>query len=361
MQTFFSLSAHWRNYDIFARSKVSGFRSSLAAVDELASQYRSIVTELASSHSIRSIQNQDGLRKAEEVLFVEMCEICLWGNKTDLSLLPNLNDADIQQLQGSKVRKESEKKIIVNELSTAFHALSDAQSAGKQERRVDIILDNAGFELFVDLILAGYLLAADLATTVILHPKNMPWFVSDVTPTDFLDLVNALQGPQSFFGSATADQPAKELSQDQLANLTFLFENWSALHAEGKLILRPNTFWTEGGSFWRLPATAPELYADLKESELVIFKGDLNYRKLTADVSTLPMADNDVHDSSFGYLTKVSAAGNVGSDNAILDRSGTARLQVWSAASRAADLQGRCDCRSAAGKRRRAQTNRRRG
>jgi hypothetical protein len=49
--------------------------------------------------------------------------------------------------------------------------------------------------------------------------------------------------------------------------------------------LRPNTFWTAGGSFWRLPKTEPSLAEDMKESELVIFKGDLNYRKLTADVS----------------------------------------------------------------------------
>ena len=50
-------------------------------------------------------------------------------------------------------------------------------------------------------------------------------------------------------------------------------------------MLRPHRFWTGAGSFWRLPKTAEDLYEDLKEPELVLFKGDLNYRKLVGDVS----------------------------------------------------------------------------
>jgi hypothetical protein len=70
-----------------------------------------------------------------------------------------------------------------------------------------------------------------------------------------------------------------------MSSLQFLFQHWSSMHGEGQLVLRPNDFWTAAGSYWRLPSTEPELYEDLKQSELVIFKGDLNYRKLTADVS----------------------------------------------------------------------------
>jgi hypothetical protein len=265
---------------------MSTFRSSRFAVLELAAQYKAIVTEFESSHTLKAAKTQEEMEKAEEAVFIDMCEICLWGNATDLSLLTNLSHDDLQKLQGSQARKASEKNILVNDLSSAFAALSKAQQEGKTERRVDFILDNAGFELFVDLILAGYLLSVGLATTVVLHPKEIPWFVSDVVPKDFVDLLSALADPRSFYetpNESDKDAPAK-LSEKEFEELKFLFERWAGFHAEGKLVIRPNTFWTEGGSFWRLPATAPDLYEDLKESELVVFKGDLNYRKLTADV-----------------------------------------------------------------------------
>jgi hypothetical protein len=266
------------------------FKSSRPAVLELAARYRDIVTELESTHSLKGAHTPEQLAEAERVLFVEMCEICLWGNATDLSLLTNLSYEDIQKLQGSEARKASEKNILVNDLHAAFDVLTAAQKAGSKERRVDIVLDNAGFELYVDLILAGYLLASGLATNVVFHPKSIPWFVSDVLPADFGALLVALADPQSFFSAVSDEDKAagktpEPLSDAELSSLQFLFQHWSTMHAEGQLVLRPNDFWTAAGSYWRLPSTEPELYEDLKQSELVIFKGDLNYRKLTADVS----------------------------------------------------------------------------
>ena len=152
------------------------------------------------------------------------------------------------------------------------------------------MLDNAGFELFVDLILAGYLIASGLATEVVFHPKSIPWFVSDVVPADFAALLSALAQPQNFYGTLSDEdkasgKSASPLKDEELQALTFLFSHWTSIYAEGQLVLRPNDFWTQAGSYWRLPQGAPNLFSDLKDSELVIFKGDLNYRKLTADVS----------------------------------------------------------------------------
>jgi len=290
ISTSFSLSTHWKNYDVFARQKIKTFRSSRPAVLELAARYKDLVTKIRETKARKDSPIDE---EAEKILFMEMCEICLWGNATDLSLLTNLTYEDIQKLQGSEARKASEQNILVNDLPAAFDLLLAAQKSGKKERRVDIVLDNAGFELYVDLILAGYLLTAGLATHVVLHPKSIPWFVSDVLPSDFASLLGAVAAPRHFYETPTEEDKLQNktpppLTETEVDELEFLFKEWSTFHAEGQLVLRPNRFWTHPGSFWRLPHEAPELYEDLKTSELVVFKGDLNYRKLVGDANWDP-------------------------------------------------------------------------
>lgn len=300
--TYFTPTTHWRTHDIFSRQKLSTFASSRPAVLELAARYSDLLSQLqqtstnttdSANAAADTVSESDNTNEASRLLFTEVCEICLWGNATDLSLLTNLTYTDIQALQGSSARKSQEANILVNDLPSAFSHLLRAQAQKPNaERRVDIVLDNAGFELFVDLVLAGYLLEAGLATQIVLHPKSIPWFVSDVTLKDFGALLNALADPQRFYRTVASDGSTdaktdegtgKPLSESEEKSLKVLFEHWSTLHAEGRLVIRPNRFWTHAGSYWRMPTIAPELYRDLQESELVIFKGDLNYRKLTGD------------------------------------------------------------------------------
>ncbi|KAL8719664.1 MAG: hypothetical protein Q9225_003361 [Loekoesia sp. 1 TL-2023] len=277
----------WKTYDVFARQKMSTFRSSRPAVLELAAQYKQLISQI--QDETPKLKTPEEIEKAEKLLFTEMCEICLWGNATDLSLLTSLTYEDIQKLQGADARKSSEKNILVNDLPKAYESLKAAQKLNpKSSRRVDIVLDNAGFELFVDLILAGYLLAAGLATQIVLHPKSIPWFVSDVLPVDLASLLNALADPQRFYSTPSdndshGSKTPQPLSEKEVSELSYLFQHWTTLYNDGQLTVRPNLFWTGPGSYWRLPKTAPSLYEDLRESELVIFKGDLNYRKLAGD------------------------------------------------------------------------------
>jgi hypothetical protein len=98
--------------------------------------------------------------------------------------------------------------------------------------------------------------------------------------------LSALSDPERFYSSPDDEHSgvkAQALSNEEASDLSFLFQHWAGCQVEGQLIIRPNLFWTSANSFWALPQER-RLYEDLKESELVVFKGDLNYRKLTADV-----------------------------------------------------------------------------
>ena len=300
INTLFSTSRYWKSYDCFGRQKLSTFQSSRNAVVELAGRYREIIEQVRREGEVVGDENGGKVEEAERVLFTEMMEVCLWGNATDLSLLTNLSYEDIQKLQGSKAREGREKSILSNNLPEAFEVLRKGKhEGGGVNGRVDIVLDNAGFELFVDLVLGGYLIQTGLASEVVLHPKSIPWFVSDVVPKDFAELLDVMQDPKTFYEKSddVGDRVPEPLSSQEEADIKFLFQHWSELHQDGKLILRPNRFWTHPGSFWRMPSTAKEVVEDLKESQLVIFKGDLNYRKLTGDVSIPTMSQKEMTDN----------------------------------------------------------------
>ncbi len=136
--------------------------------------------------------------------------------------------------------------------------------AGSKSRRVDIVLDNCGLELFSDLCFADWLLCAGLADKVMLHFKQMPWFVSDAMVTDFNWMLSQLLS-----------------SQDK--NLSALGERWTRRVKEGTFILTDHAFWTTPFEYAAMSGVANDLYTLLSESNLAIFKGDLNYRKLVAD------------------------------------------------------------------------------
>jgi hypothetical protein len=119
-----------------------------------------------------------------------------------------------------------------------------------------------------------------------LSPKDIPWFVSDVLPYDFTWAITSLASPDFF-----AQHAKSPLSDTDLAGLKQLSERWSAHVDSGefKLSVPQSTklgqatplggFWTTQYAYQDLPAVDPGLVEELAKSELVIFKGDLNYRK----------------------------------------------------------------------------------
>ena len=132
---------------------------------------------------------------------------------------------------------------------------------------VSIVMDNCGFELFTDLCLADFLINSGVVKKVRLRIKNQPWFVSDTTPSDLTWTLNQL------------------MSCGQDSVLTKLANRWQEYINANVWTTHSDQFWTYPHSYHEMSETDPELFKDLSTDSLVIFKGDLNYRKLVGDLN----------------------------------------------------------------------------
>ncbi|SPC64964.1 uncharacterized protein UHOD_07915 [Ustilago sp. UG-2017b] len=198
LRSFFARSQHWKQYDPFSKTKLDTFRSSGTAISALAVTIEDLVAK-----SLSSEQGPESTPEGREILFHEMAQMSLWGNATDLSLLTNLSYSDLQALQttGKEQRQARSKFILANDLGKAWKKISSLKDG-----RIDIVLDNAGFELITDMIFADWLLTTPHVAEVVFHTKNMPWFVSDVTPPDFRHTIESLLEPSFFARQDDASQ-----------------------------------------------------------------------------------------------------------------------------------------------------------
>ena len=102
---------------------------------------------------------------------------------------------------------------------------------------------------------------------------SIPWFVSDVTFSDVETTLKTLENAD--FSDPVPAHDAHSLK---------IFASELRGHfASGRLCYEADPFWTTQHPYARLPQFALKLYEQLSAAELVIFKGDLNYRKLVFD------------------------------------------------------------------------------
>lgn len=256
--------SEWTNYDIFEILKRDAFKSSAFGIYELAIRYKTLSEELKNLNGHLDIENA-------KLLFEEFVDISLWGNATDLSLLANATLEDIQSRQGKEARAKSSKNIIDNDLPEAWERFL---SVPAEERRIDFVLDNAGFEFYTDLAFTLFLLDAKLVKNVTFHCKTRPWMVSDTMIKDYKLFIE--------------DMNNKEWFPDHREDLDYFVNSIEKYHQNGQFKLADSEFWTCAYDYTKLsPADdkfgGAELYKYFQDSTLVIVKGDLNYRKLTSD------------------------------------------------------------------------------
>lgn len=201
--------------------------------------------------------------------FHVMLHHTLWGNRVDLSYNKVAEDS------GRDIAIEQElANLLVDDSTAVIRHVQQliVQRTGKP-RRIDFICDNSGTELLLDLALADYFLCFGWLQQVTLHVKFHPFFVSDATPTDVEMHLAAI--------AARTEPPL-------VADLGRRLQRYQA---EGRLIIRDDIFWNSPRFFWELPDT---LRSELAQAQLVVIKGDANYRRLLDDSrwpTATPLAD----------------------------------------------------------------------
>jgi uncharacterized protein with ATP-grasp and redox domains len=194
-------------------------------------------------------KNWDQMAEVEpNAKFEMLLHSSLWGNRADLSNL------SIQvQASGGLATEQERHHILIDHTDQVRAWLA----AGLE--RVDLICDNVGYELLFDLMLTDYILSQGWSGQVVLHLKEHPFFVSDAMPPDLLETIALLQKLPE----------ARELGWRLGEHL-----------ATEQLGFKENNFWTSCLMFRELPLA---LSSDLAKSNLVIIKGDVNYRRLLDD------------------------------------------------------------------------------
>jgi hypothetical protein len=224
--------------DPFAAEKERGLQASQAATRTLAFQMESL--------SRPALQTRAGVSR--------LLQAALWGNQGDLSMWPVDKDdrPDHQDLS------QQDAHLVTDETPAILAVLFNSANRLGQ---VDLVLDNAGFELVCDLFLADSLLSNQVANAVHLHLKAHPTFVSDATVVDVRRTLQYLSNDA---------HPSVQRLAERLAN-----------HLEsGRLRLFDPFFWNSPLDFWEMP---PDIRQALARSALVINKGDANYRRLLGD------------------------------------------------------------------------------
>ncbi|XP_017471973.1 PREDICTED: protein-glutamate O-methyltransferase-like isoform X2 [Rhagoletis zephyria] len=244
LSSFFENSLSLSEFDYFAKQKRNALVKSIECIEEILNVVQGIDCTTSDSFKL-------------------MLKLNLWGNRCDLSITSGKE----VQLEGNPfdLVRSFDHKIIIDDSSFIIECLKSENSI--KPAIVEFICDNAGYELFTDFVLADYLIKSEMADKVRFNLKAIPWFISDATINDFNWTLQFLQN-------------------HSVPILKEYGMRWQRFLNESKFEIAPlDYFWTSPYEYYRMRDVNPNLYARLSEANLIIFKGDLNYRKLIGDFS----------------------------------------------------------------------------
>ncbi len=219
-----------KNRDPFQKLKIKQLRESLPILD-LAMKILGDIKDL-------------------KLRFEMLLHASLWGNRVDLSNLTVSDDIRRRQVM---IEREN---LLINDFPKILEVFRE-----KSLSQIAFVNDNVGVELGFDLLLADFLLKNDWVDRITFYLKPYPFFVSDAMPKDLQQTIKAFtETPKTNLNSL-----GKSIKNALSSNILSTSADW---------------FWASPYHFCEMPSS---LYKELSRFDLVILKGDVNYRRLLSD------------------------------------------------------------------------------
>jgi len=232
----FDTTNYFQNHiDVFEKGKQESLKSSMDAVAQL-------------TKSMEVLLKQDTITKDEMKSIFYMV---LWANKADLSLKPS--GVDSSHLLFNV--EDDLPNVLIDHTEHLWNYISTLKSVP-----MDFVIDNCGIDVISDLCLATLLTEKGYASSVTVHIKQDPIFVSDVTLPDF----------------------NYTLSQLELSPQTkFLSLKWKQFISDKRWTIAPDIFWNNHLPIWDIEGNLKDKFA---KSALVFMKGDALSRRVHGDL-----------------------------------------------------------------------------
>lgn len=193
-------------------------------------------------------------------------KLMLWGNRADLSLSAGkVHNTTFPSTSSSAAHMPTKFLTLADDTEKLLERINEYHN-------VAIVLDNCGLELATDLVFAEILLSSGSVKSVTLFAKADPVFVSDALRSDVL---RHIAWVQSRLGSDCRIAEHARLIVENLGNLE------CAPNARLKIVAE--RFFNSGVSFTSKRGQQFIECSKLNGFDLVVFKGDANYRRLLGE------------------------------------------------------------------------------
>ncbi|WGK69091.1 ARMT1-like domain-containing protein [Candidatus Haliotispira prima] len=233
--------------DPYKDTKIRSLSTTQEEVLKLLNEYQTI------TKNGKNALNKDQILK-------QFVQFSLFGNTTDLS-------------QNASQRAALIEPVILKDQFDLF--VDYISNIRVKIKKIDILIDNTGIELLADLVLSLVLLELEYVEKVHFHVNILPVFVSDTIQSEYGDdfkiLIDYLE----------------KLELD-----TEIPSKYKSFLDDKKIEIKPNLFWNMHLDFKEHNLLFNRI---IGQSDLIIVKGDLNFRRLIQDKTWK-------NDESFGEL-----------------------------------------------------------